>query len=32
MVNRQAALQHHLLQIAVGDLVSAIPTDAQEDD
>jgi hypothetical protein len=29
---RPAALSHHLLQAAVGELISAIPADAQKDD
>lgn len=32
MVHRESALAHHLLEVAVGELVPAIPTDAQEDD
>jgi hypothetical protein len=32
MVDREAALAHHLLQVWVRELVSAIPPDAQEDD
>jgi hypothetical protein len=32
MVDCEAALPHHLLKISVGELVSAIPPDAQEDD
>jgi hypothetical protein len=32
MIHREAALAHHLLQAAVGELVPAIPPDTQKDD
>jgi hypothetical protein len=32
MVNVEAALTHHLLQVAIGEMVSAIPSNAQKDD
>jgi len=28
MIDGEAALAHHLFEVAVGELVSAIPTDA----
>ena len=31
MVDGEAALFHHLLDVAVGELISAIPPDAQKD-
>jgi len=32
MVNGQAALRHDLLQVAIGERVSQLPADAEEDD
>jgi len=32
MIDGEAALAHHLFEVAVGELVSAIPADAQKDD
>jgi hypothetical protein len=32
MVNGEAPLGHHLLQVAIGERVSQVPPDAQEDD
>jgi hypothetical protein len=32
MIHGEAALAHHLLDVAVGELIPAIPPDAQKDD
>lgn len=31
MIHGQAALSHHLLQVSIAKMVSAIPSDAEED-
>jgi hypothetical protein len=32
MIHGEATLSHHLLQVAAGELVAAIPSNAQKDD
>jgi hypothetical protein len=32
MIYREAAFVHHLFEVAVGELVPAIPADTQQDD
>jgi hypothetical protein len=32
MIDREATLTHHLLQVSVGELIAAIPADAEQDD
>jgi hypothetical protein len=32
MIYTQSSLSHHLFQITIGELVAAIPPDAQKDD